>query len=213
MSSRLISWALVPLLHFGMIWLHLGLYSCWLMYWLNKPSNQEKGGWDTAKLPSEQGRKPHTLYEPPILQQDEIVFCLVQYLSQLYLWVPHRHQNRLGAPAGHAGGWAWGAPAQSESSSAVTRRPLCSYVDENVWGKGEWLPVLYTAKTQQWGNRQRLKSAKNIKPQPNTRGLILWWSWKIHQIYFSQHTLQFCLLYTVFKLITISDIHLIQQWK
>lgn len=41
MSSRLTSWPLVPLLHLGTIWLHLGLYSCWLIYWLNKPSVQE----------------------------------------------------------------------------------------------------------------------------------------------------------------------------
>lgn len=42
MSSRLTSWPLVPLLHLGTIWLHLGLYSCWLIYWLNKPSVQEE---------------------------------------------------------------------------------------------------------------------------------------------------------------------------
>lgn len=93
---------------------------------------------------------------------------LLKYLSQLCLWAPHRRQSLPAAPADHAGGWALGAPALSESSSAVTRRPLCSYAVESVWGKGGWLPVLCTARAQhqdrEWVNTWRLTSVHNHRP-------------------------------------------------
>lgn len=139
-----------------MIWLHLGLYSCWLMYWLNKPS---------SKRTHESNMRKKTSVIPRAFLSVR-TNTMAAYLSQLCLSAPHRHQSLLAAPVGRAGGLAWGAPELFESSSAATRRPLCSYAVGSASGKGGWLPVLGTIRTWWRANWWVQITARMLGPHP-----------------------------------------------
>lgn len=167
-SSLLISWVLVPLLHLGMIWLHLGLYSCWLIYWLNNPSRRKRAG-SKPQVSDNTGREYNKRLNTTTTGMILLGLC---YLSQPCRWAPRRHQNLPVGPVGHAGEWAWDVLELFESSSVATRRPLCSYAVGSVWGKGGWLPVLCTVEKR--GHHLAINSADETWEWiPNRWGAVL----------------------------------------